>query len=130
MELSRAYTEIHRLWKETQAQRKIFEAVANKVESEMGIVCQILQSFAKPIKYEYVNGFRYVADNFSPLGVRLVRFKPDSEKSKRLMEMTEQELETLVNSYSPETLEILEIQRNKIINAVYVKVKLKEFQQI
>jgi len=46
------------------------------------------------------------------------------------MEMTEQELETLVNSYSPETLEILEIQRNKIINAVYVKVKLKEFQQI
>ena len=128
MELSNAYNEIHQLLDETNAQRKAFYEVARKLEDEMQIVCKILKSFSKMIEYEYCATEKYIKNNLFPLGEKEICFKSDSLETKRLKEMKKEELEILVNRYSPEELEIVEIYRKDRSWDTVVKVRLKKFK--
>lgn len=129
MELSNAYNEIHRLLDETNAQREAFAEVANKLKEEMLIVCKILRGFSTTFEYEYCGTERFIKNNLFPLGEKEIRFEHNSIESKRLTGMKKEELEKLVNLYSPEELEIIEIYYNtRSSDTTVVKVKLKAFK--
>ena len=117
MELSKAYSEINRLLKETNSQREVFLKVASKLEQEILIVCKILRAFAERPKYPY--------------GTQEIHFNTTwhNKALEGLRQITKEELEKLVNQYSPEELEIIEICPVCGSPDMLVKAKLKGVEE-